>query len=422
MKNKRLERNVIVIHPAQQHSYILAESVMNSGRLEEYSTSIYYNKNKWIYKVLSIFLSKNNKERMIKRKNDKLEKYKNTYAEIFGLIFLGLSRVINNQGLLNIYKNFYTKLFNNLLISSINRNEDEKKILISFDTYSYDLIKCSNQQSIINVIDMSSVPLRTIKNNLLTNKACCDEERICMNNTLSKYKLKDFVKADYEIKNADYILVASNYTKKEILKLGFPEKKIYKLQYPISEFYKDKPPLIFKKNKNKIVFLFAGRLTAAKGFYIAMEAMKKLNDLDFECLIVGKKYNNERYINDLPDNFKYLGVVRKDEMKNIYRKCDVLVSPSMFDGYGFTILEALSQNLAVICSKYVGLSEIIVNEVNGFVLEKNDKDTLTKLLTKFVKNIELLNKMKLNINEKNYGISKEKYFNDTKLFLENINE
>ena len=56
--------NCVVAHPMQQHSYHTAQALENAKLLDSYITTVYYDNNKLLYKVLGKFLGKNNVKRM----------------------------------------------------------------------------------------------------------------------------------------------------------------------------------------------------------------------------------------------------------------------------------------------------------------------------------------------------------------------
>ena len=94
---------------------------------------------------------------------------------------------------------------------------------------------------------------------------------------------------------------------------------------------------------------------------------------------------------------QFLGFTNK--IDDFYKKIDVLVVPSVSDGFAQVVIEALSRNIPVICSDAVGSSEYI-NEKFGNVFPRYSIDKLIKILDKI--NIESLNN-KISFIEKNFS-------------------
>lgn len=59
----------------------------------------------------------------------------------------------------------------------------------------------------------------------------------------------------------------------------------------------------------------------------------------------------------------------ESNMDNIWGLADYLVFPSLYEGYGMIIEEALTQNIPVIATPFGGSSDLIVNNINGFMLK-----------------------------------------------------
>ena len=53
---------------------------------------------------------------------------------------------------------------------------------------------------------------------------------------------------------------------------------------------------------------------------------------------------------------------------------DVIIFPSLSDGFGLSVIEAMSKKVVPIVSKNAGVSDIIINGVNGFTFEVGDNE------------------------------------------------
>lgn len=88
---------------------------------------------------------------------------------------------------------------------------------------------------------------------------------------------------------------------------------------------------------------------------------------------------------------KYHGFLFGKNLSKIYKKSDVLLFPSKFDGWGVVPLEAMSNSLSIIISKTSGISEILKNINNGFLIEPNET-ALYKALKKCLNNKSMIKK------------------------------
>lgn len=133
-------------------------------------------------------------------------------------------------------------------------------------------------------------------------------------------------------------------------------------------------------------FLTAGELVARKGTILAIEAFKRLSDLnkDFRLIIIGdgpERYRIEKKINE--HNLKHLislrGKVSHQEMMHEIEKADIFIFPSLRDTSGTVVLEAMSMGLPVICFDHQGAKEMIDSNSGVRVPITNYHETIENL-------------------------------------------
>ena len=121
-----------------------------------------------------------------------------------------------------------------------------------------------------------------------------------------------------------------------------------------------------------------------------------------------KKLNLEKYIH-------LLGYVSEKRKKIIYNLCDIYIMTSLpndeegdSEGFGITFLEANACGKPVIGSKVGGISDVIYNGKNGFLVEPVNSSNLTNTLIKIIDDKNLYNtlsKNSVNFIEENFDIS-----------------
>ena len=88
-----------------------------------------------------------------------------------------------------------------------------------------------------------------------------------------------------------------------------------------------------------------------------LSVIKAIKDIDTQLVIIGKKtsYFNEisNYIseNNLQNKVVFLENVELKELASIYRMATIFIYPSVFEGFGIPIIEALYSKTPVITSK-----------------------------------------------------------------------
>ena len=153
-------------------------------------------------------------------------------------------------------------------------------------------------------------------------------------------------------------------------------------------------------NPLEIKIVFVGRLSKQKDPLLLLKAFNLLNQElkeKSEIFIIGegeKRRELKDFIfkNKLKEKVKLLGELEREEVFEVLRNSDIFVLPSNWEGFPYTILEAMSCGLPVIASDVGGVSEI-VDENCGILIERGDKEGLKKALEKLIENSSLLLKL-----------------------------
>lgn len=157
-----------------------------------------------------------------------------------------------------------------------------------------------------------------------------------------------------------------------------------------------------------------------KNFVFSLKIFKKLLKLN-ENIILIKIGNFKDLTNEICHNKIYqLNPNSRSDMSELYKSCDLLLFPSLYEGYGLPCIEAMKCGLPVISSNKGSLKEI-VHKKNFFKLNNEKKiiQHIHKLLTN--KKFLALNK-KISINQSKKFKEKDYYLNILKIYNRIINK
>lgn len=148
-------------------------------------------------------------------------------------------------------------------------------------------------------------------------------------------------------------------------------------------------------------FGFIGRLEKQKGILYLLEAFKELIIKGYKCklVIIGDgSLRNEvtKFIlkNNL-EEYIYLTGYRSD-IKNIIQSLDIYILPSIYEGFPMINMEIMINKKIIIATDVGGNSEIIENNVNGYLIKsKNSQEILSKMIY-IISNKEQLEEKKEN--------------------------
>ena len=228
-----------------------------------------------------------------------------------------------------------------------------------------------------------------------------------------------YQKAKYACEIADTIIAVSEQTKSDIINfLEIDDKKtdvVYQGCNTI--FYKEadtaeKIEITQKYNLPEKFILNVGTVEKRKNTLTVLKAMKYGN-IKTSLVIVGKKtaYQDEleKYAeeNNLKNQLLILNDVPTEDLPAIYQQAELFVYPSVFEGFGIPIIEALYSKIPVITTKggvfseTGGLSSVYVEPENhkklsdAIKLILKDKKKKEKMITEGYKFVQKFNEEKI---------------------------
>ena len=193
---------------------------------------------------------------------------------------------------------------------------------------------------------------------------------------------------DNEIALADKIFVASSFTAETLSEYPGKLPLVKVIPYGFPNIFAEKNYENGVKKKLKI--LFVGGLSQRKGLANLFAAVKKVKE-HVELTIVGQinsisckpleaelvKYN---WIPSLP---------HADILK-LMQVNDVFIFPSLFEGFGLVITEAMSQGLPVITTNRTAGPDLITNNKNGWIIEAGSTVAIVEAIENILFNREHL--------------------------------
>jgi glycosyltransferase involved in cell wall biosynthesis len=89
-----------------------------------------------------------------------------------------------------------------------------------------------------------------------------------------------------------------------------------------------------------------------------------------------------------------VGHMDRQAVAEFFRKSDMVVIPSMFEGLPNVAMEAAASGCALVGTKVGGIPEVISEERNGFLVDRKNEEQLAEKLQKIILNHELLSSCK----------------------------
>jgi len=228
-----------------------------------------------------------------------------------------------------------------------------------------------------------------------------------------------YQKAKYACDIADRIIAISEQTKSDIIQfLNIDEAKIDVIYQGCNSLFHEevstakKIEVTQKYNLPEKFILNVGTIEKRKNALSILKAVK-IGKIDLRLIIVGKEteYQNEllKYAleNNLEDRLIILNNVPLQDLPAIYQQALMFVYPSVFEGFGIPILEAMYSKIPVITTKGGVFSE--TGGHSSIYVEPDNTEKLSEAIIKLTEDADLREKI---IND---GIDFVHKFNDDKI-------
>lgn len=145
---------------------------------------------------------------------------------------------------------------------------------------------------------------------------------------------------------------------------------------------------------------YIGQAGPDKGLLHLIKAWSKLNLPEETLILAGSNPQIFRVYmgGNVRGNYHLTGYV--EDVSTVYDKCSVYVQPSVTEGFGIEVLEAMSHGRPVIATEGCGSSELIEDGKEGFVVPIRNPDLLGEKIRYFLNNPSEVKKMGANARQK----------------------
>jgi alpha-maltose-1-phosphate synthase len=233
------------------------------------------------------------------------------------------------------------------------------------------------------------------------NQLCCEEGDRLPGWSGTLPALRDspakLARKDEELCLADHIIVPSEFTKATLFDVPFsiasPRVVPYGCPPVQTEVVADDAGRESKRNPLRV--LFVGGVTQLKGMYELFRAAETLKDR-VSLTIVGNRVGQSGARDEHLSRHRWIPSLSNAEVLGLMEEHDVFVFPSLSDGFGLVVGEALSQGLPVIATAHAGASTLLSHGRDGFIVPIRDWEAIATHLETLDKDRELLSQMRQN--------------------------
>lgn len=179
-----------------------------------------------------------------------------------------------------------------------------------------------------------------------------------------------------ELQAADRIIVASSFSAQSVVDAGIDRKKVVIVPYGA--------PTVSPRSRSRrnapFRVLFVGRVGPRKGVHYLLNAWKQFSAPDAELVLIGINEFPLSFLADLPAGVRYLPSLPHEMLHSYYLDADLFVFPSLLEGYGLVLLEAMACGLPIVTTPHTGAADFLEDNREGFFVPIRDSEAILSRL------------------------------------------
>ncbi len=171
------------------------------------------------------------------------------------------------------------------------------------------------------------------------------------------------------------------------------------------------PDVVSNLDNNNLITIC--RLHSVKKIDEMIDIFSKLENKDTKLYIVGTgdeeaKLKDIVHSKNLDDRIIFTGYLSQEDMRPYLLDSSIFLMTSLTEGLPMVLLEAMSYGIPCIAYQTSsGVSDIIDNDINGYIIENRDEDLYINTLNNLIKDREKLKLFSINALEKAKKFSKD---------------
>lgn len=195
-----------------------------------------------------------------------------------------------------------------------------------------------------------------------------------------------------EVSLADVIITNSSLTAQSHIKAGADPSKVFTV--PLAA----PPPIVEVKLKpgcrdGPLNVIWAGSFTLRKGAHYVLKAWQSLNAKSCCNLHIYGQCGVPDHILAAQEGIVFHGSVPRPQLFEAYDAADILVFPTLCDGFGMVVTEAMAHGLPVITTSQAGAADLVTDD-NGIIVPAADSQALAEALQWCLDNRDRLHAMR----------------------------
>ena len=377
---------VIVAHPQQQHSYRLATALKRRGELGAYATTVYMkpgNLTNLVSKVLPPFWKKKATGRHCNELEDSdvLQ-----FDEARGLVVL----LCHNIPFARSHYDSMRRATEDAFAEKVARlaAREGADAVVGYDGCSAALFERVGELSpeTVRIADMSAANALYLRSIYERDAALKPSYAASLKGWNRIWDPVDVARTKRELAATDAFLCGSEFVVDSLAYSDIRRDFCEVCGYGVDAAAFPCQARVKKRIDESLTFVYLGQVSEHKGVAWLFEAFRGIEPSRARLLCVGSVNLPESITSQLPSNIELRGMVQHDDVSEILLSADVMLFPSLGDGFSLSLMEGLASGLPVVCTENTGAADCVSEGENGFVVPVQDAVALRSRIEWFLSN------------------------------------
>jgi glycosyltransferase involved in cell wall biosynthesis len=361
-----MSSKVVVVHSGARDAYQVASALEEESRLEALVTDLYWPRGRWWTHRIEPLLPFSIVNQLSSRHENALRPASVKQLIGAGLLTLALDKWKRAP---KRWRRAATRRTDDRLGSWAGELATTRSAgLLSYSYYGHSAFQHYAGHGAKMLFQLHPHPA-TMRRILLAER---DKHPDCAGSLNQEWELalpeRDFTKLVGEVQMADAWLAASSFTKTSLIENGVPGDRIAVVPYGVN-LDKYQPKRASRNTNAPLKLLFVGRINQRKGVKYLLEALRKLPAKHIELTICGRVVDDLKIFEAFQSQITIRPSVSHAELVSAYQSADLFVFPSVAEGFGHVLLEAMACGLPVLSTRATAAADIVSDGIEGFVVE-----------------------------------------------------
>lgn len=148
--------------------------------------------------------------------------------------------------------------------------------------------------------------------------------------------------------------------------------------------------------------IMLGNTATHKGWSLGLEVLKRTQE-KYKCRIV---IYGSKPVDDIPESFEFYHNPKREQLMKLYDEADICLFPSIREGWGLTVTEAMAHKCAIVGNNTGVVMELCEDEITALICKSKTVEELVSNLFRVIEDEKLMKKLQ----ENGYSLSKKYTF------------